>query len=387
MKTTRSSILANPWRAYPRRWGHPLHSMCSYMAMFPPALARYFIEHYSKEGDIVADPFAGRGTGPVEALLTKRVPLASDLNPVAVALNQAKITLPSKGRVIKRIGDLEKQFRRSRFKSNPPKDVALFFHRKTMREILWLKAHLNRESKVDRFLIGIVLGALHGTWTKKGQVRSYLSVHTPNTMSLSPGCMRNHLAKTGLKPQYAPTFDILRLRVNKIYSEDVPHAMGAAYFADARDLTKHIPQKWHGSVKLVFTSPPYLDVISYGKYNWLRLWFLGYDDYRPIEKATRGGSSLAGYLNFICDFGQNLRPLLKKNAYVVLVIGDVFSTRKNERLELGELVTALWTHKLGYRHVRTFLDEIRQEDKVSRLWGKDKTGKATKVDRIIVFKA
>ena len=89
----------------------------------------------------------------------------------------------------------------------------------------------------------------------------------------------------------------------------------------------------------------------------------------------------------MCDFGQTLKPLLKKNAHVVLVIGDVYSARKNESLGLGELVTALWTHKLGYRHVKTFVDEIRQEDKVSRLWGKDKTGKATKIDRIIVFKA
>jgi DNA modification methylase len=26
---------------------------------------------------------------------------------------------------------------------------------------------------------------------------------------------------------------------------------------------------------MVFTSPPYLQVIKYAKYNWVRLWFLG----------------------------------------------------------------------------------------------------------------
>ncbi|MBX3328698.1 MAG: hypothetical protein KF682_22720 [Nitrospira sp.] len=57
------------WRRAPRRWGHELHSLCSYMAMFPPMLPRVFIEWLSKPGDVVYDPFSGRGTTLLESLL------------------------------------------------------------------------------------------------------------------------------------------------------------------------------------------------------------------------------------------------------------------------------------------------------------------------------
>ena len=34
------SWLAPWWRNLPKRWGHAWHSMCSYLAMFPPSLPR-----------------------------------------------------------------------------------------------------------------------------------------------------------------------------------------------------------------------------------------------------------------------------------------------------------------------------------------------------------
>ena len=52
------------WKAQPRLWGHTLHPMCSYLASFPAALVHAFIARYSRPGDVVLDPFAGRGTAP-----------------------------------------------------------------------------------------------------------------------------------------------------------------------------------------------------------------------------------------------------------------------------------------------------------------------------------
>ena len=47
----------------------------SYMAMFPPALPHYFIRRFTKPGDIVLDPFSGRGTTAVKAMVTKSLEL------------------------------------------------------------------------------------------------------------------------------------------------------------------------------------------------------------------------------------------------------------------------------------------------------------------------
>ena len=61
--------------------------MCSYMAMFPPNLPHYFIEKCTQTGDVVLDPFCGRGTTPLEACLMGRAAVGNDLNCLAYTLN------------------------------------------------------------------------------------------------------------------------------------------------------------------------------------------------------------------------------------------------------------------------------------------------------------
>lgn len=80
--------MALEWRGAPRRWGHPLHSLCSYFAMFPPHVPRVFIEWLTKSGDVVYDPFSGRGTAPLEACRLGRVGVGSDANPLAYVLTR-----------------------------------------------------------------------------------------------------------------------------------------------------------------------------------------------------------------------------------------------------------------------------------------------------------
>src|SRR5258707_13297825 len=79
------------WKAQPRLWGHSLHPMCSYLASFPAALAHSFIARYTRPGDVVLDPFSGRGTAPVQAAAEGRVGVGNDLNPFAHLLTAAKL--------------------------------------------------------------------------------------------------------------------------------------------------------------------------------------------------------------------------------------------------------------------------------------------------------
>jgi hypothetical protein len=55
------------WKVQQRLWGHSFHPMCSYLASFPASLAHAFIARYSRPGDVVLDPFSGRGTTPLQA--------------------------------------------------------------------------------------------------------------------------------------------------------------------------------------------------------------------------------------------------------------------------------------------------------------------------------
>ena len=74
--------LAPEWKDQQRLWGHAFHPMCSYLASFPAALTHAFIARYSRPGDVVLDPFSGRGTTPLQACAEGRIGVGNDLNPV-----------------------------------------------------------------------------------------------------------------------------------------------------------------------------------------------------------------------------------------------------------------------------------------------------------------
>ena len=58
----------------------------SYHTKVPPEAIRPFIEHYSKPGDVVLDPFSGSGMTGVAAVLSGRRAILNDLSPAAVHL-------------------------------------------------------------------------------------------------------------------------------------------------------------------------------------------------------------------------------------------------------------------------------------------------------------
>src|SRR6476469_10360361 len=92
LPSTLPAIAIEPeWKDQPRLWGHSLHPMCSYLASFPAALAHAFIARYSRPGDVVLDPFSGRGTAPVQAAAEGRIGVGNDLNPLAHVLTAAKL--------------------------------------------------------------------------------------------------------------------------------------------------------------------------------------------------------------------------------------------------------------------------------------------------------
>ena len=83
--------IAPEWKDQQRLWGHRLHPMCSYLASFPAALTHAFIARYSRPGDVVLDPFSGRGTTPLQACAEGRIGVGNDLNPFAHLLTASKV--------------------------------------------------------------------------------------------------------------------------------------------------------------------------------------------------------------------------------------------------------------------------------------------------------
>lgn len=65
-----------------QRQGSSIHEV-SYRACFKPQLPKFFIELLTEKGDVIYDPFSGRGTTVVEAGILGRDIISNDINPLS----------------------------------------------------------------------------------------------------------------------------------------------------------------------------------------------------------------------------------------------------------------------------------------------------------------
>ncbi|MFJ8966816.1 DNA methyltransferase [Lentzea sp. NPDC102401] len=367
------------WRSAPRRWGHSLHSLCSYFAMFPPQLAHFFVDWLTEPGDAVYDPFSGRGTLALEAVLQGRRSYASDANPLAVALSHAKTRVPSRQTLLKRLNELRASYSPEPVRTeSEPEYISMLYSEMTFKQLVWLKEKLDRTNDVDCFWIAVILGMLHGNHNKNGEPRGF-SISMPNTFAMAPGYVAKYIEEHDLKRPSVDVFEMLERRLERI---DLPSAKRTGGRTWLQDATAQ-PPSWilKQRPKLIFTSPPYLEVIKYGKYNWVRLWFLG-QTAAEVDQKLMASASLPRYLKFMESVSANLKEIVAEDGFVCFVIGDV--RRGDTDLNLAQEV---WEHVLkeqGWHLHGIIADELPQNQKVSRIW-KHNSGRATKTDRLLLL--
>src|SRR4051794_26562786 len=411
--------IAPEWKLQQRLWGHPFHPMCSYLASFPAALAHAFIARYTRPGDVVLDPFSGRGTAPLQAIAEGRIGVGNDLNPLAQVLTAAKVEPASAAEARTRLAGLRLAWNAdaagwlelaTRVKASPgtdgvrvpaaggegepdaatepvPVEVARSFHPRTLAQLLLVRSRLDLDDPTDRFLAGALAGILHG------KTPSYLSTIMPNTFSMAPRYVATFVERTGYVAPERDVFDRLSAKLDRLYRQPLPATAGIALQGDARTAgtrtraalrARGLPDR----ARLVVTSPPYLRVLRYGYYNWLRTWLLGFDP-AAIDDALDAAHRRAPYLQFLREVLADLRPALTDDGIAVVVIGDVEMDRGKPSTEGHALAERAWEEAAlpaGYRLAGLVRDEVAANRKMTRLWG-DEAGRATKTDRILVLGA
>jgi DNA methylase len=363
------------WRAAPRRWGHSLHSLCSYFAMFPPRVPRVFIEWLTDPGDTVYDPFSGRGTTSLEAALSGRRAFAADLNPLGALLSGAKLEVPSRQSIADRLSDLERSF--SPTGEQAPDEIRMLYSQPVLTQLLFLRSQLSLKERVDRFITAVLMGLMHANHSEGGATRG-LSISMPNTFAMSPKYVRAFIRDHELIAPEVDVFEVLRSRIQHFHLPTQGWTHGKAW---RRDATRPPPRQLEGRVRLVFTSPPYLDVIKYGKYNWVRLWFLGHAS-KEVDAALMTSGSRSRYMAFMTSTLLQLEQVLAPDGVLCLVVGDV--RRGTSEVRLAEDVWAEVAEPAGWKRLASIPDELPTRHKVSRIWA-DNRVRATKVDRFLIL--
>lgn len=299
---------------------HRFHALCPYFAMFPESFVETWVERLSRPGDVILDPFCGRGTTPFQSLLMGRGALACDVNPVAYCITRAKTNAPDAAVVRRRVTRLANEFKRGKWSAEATQ-CSEFFHfaysPRTLGQLLYMRSRLNwSRSNVDCMIAALILGSLHGETNKSS---SYLSNQMPRTISTKPAYSVRFWREHGFKPPERDVFELLHDRITYRYESEPPRCRGTVLKTDMRELPRLIGDLAK-PIQCVITSPPYFNVTNFEEDQWLRLWFLG-----SLPKPTYGRIShddrhenAAKYWDLIADLWRVLGQVLASRANIVI---------------------------------------------------------------------
>lgn len=361
-----------------QRQASSLHEI-SYRACFKPQLPRFFIQALTGPGDLVYDPFSGRGTTVIEAGLLGRRVAANDVNPLSALLARPRFSVPPLERIAERLASIPLA-RGGRAEM----DLSMFYHRRTEGEIVALRSYLQErkalgeEDQLDQWIRMVATNRL------SGHSSGFFSVYTlPPNQAVSPERQININRQRNQVPEYreiAPR--IIRKSaslVRTLSAEETAFLARAGESAiflekDARQ-TPEIPS---GSVRLAVTSPPFLDVVQYAKDNWLRCWFNDISPQEAEENITMS-HSLEEWCQVMEGVFAELYRVIAPGGWVAFEVGEV----RKGKICLDEHTVPLGI-KAGFQCAGVLLN-VQRFTKTANIWGISNNRFGTNTNRIVLF--
>ena len=368
-------VYVNEFWTSKQRAGHSLHEV-SYRACFKPQLPRFFIDQLTTEGDTVLDPFMGRGTTLIEAVLRNRYAVGCDVNPLSKVMCGPRLTPPTLDEVTARLETLDLSYIGAL-----EEDLLVFYHEDTLRELYALRDYFknlgDKADSVDNWIQMVATNRL------TGHSNGFFSVYTlPPNQAVTADRQRIINEKRNQVPEYRDTRSLI-LRKSKSLLRNL-EATNLDSFKTYGKKSKivigsstEIQEIKAKSVSLVVTSPPFLDVVDYATDNWLRCWFnhVNQDDI-PIwihKKVT-------DWSNAMTDAFKRMFTLLKKGGYVAFEVGEV----RNGKIKLEDHVIPA-AERAGLVPIMVLIND-QEFTKTSNCWGVSNFSKGTNTNRIVLLK-
>lgn len=355
-----------------------LHEI-SYRACFKPQLPRFFIDRLTSPGDVVYDPFMGRGTTPLEAALLGRFAIGNDVNPLSQIFTKARLQLPTLEDVAGRLDDLK-----ILSKARDSLDLSMFYHPRTKLEILSLRRHLVRraarkyEDHVDRWIRMVATNRL------TGHSAGFFSVYTlPPNQAISQANQRKINKQRKQKPEYRNVKDLI-LRKTKSLLRNVTDEQRQTLLRvgrKARFLNGDAGRSRvlaDNSVHLTVTSPPFLDTVNYASDNWMRCWFNDLD-LQAIAQNLTVVRSLDVWMESMSRVLRELHRISSLEGVVAFEVGEI----RKRNLKLDEVIVPLGI-QAGFECAGILINQ-QKFTKTSNIWGIRNNRAGTNTNRIVVF--
>lgn len=344
------------------------HGYHRYPAKFIPQIVSRLVEKYTKEGDLVVDPFGGCGTTLVESKVMGRPSVGVDINPVAVLMTKAKKTPIEPAKVEAEFLKLKEKIAsfNENTKVNAPEHerIDYWFKPEEKRKLAFLFSEISKikdEDARDFFHCGLsnILKNC-SIWLQKSNKPTRDFKKKPS----DPFLIFSRQVKAMLRGNEA-FYNLLKDKGRLEIPCDV-------YCTDARK----IPVKT-SSVSLIVTSPPYVTSYEYADLHQLSaLWFeytkdlsdfrrrfigTSYHNKKELvlnseiaedikaalsEKDQKTAEEVATYFSEMNQVFEEMKRMLKKGGRTCIVIGNT-SLKGVEILNAEVFVEQL--KNLGFR--------------------------------------
>lgn len=370
-------VFVNEFWTARQRQAHSLHEI-SYRACFKPQLPRFFIERLTTSGEVVYDPFMGRGTTLIEAALLGRVPHGCDINPLSQVFGGGRLSPPIVGEITDRLNSIPLD--------NPadePKDLLAFYHPVTLRQISSLKNYFQmrlsagRIDATDLWLEMICLNRL------TGHSPGFFSVRTmPPNQAVSVKSQRKINERLNQTPPQRDIQKIILKKSRQLLGDVTPELRASLRKLNSQKMlitgnANHTPTIASNSVSLVVTSPPFLNVVDYATDNWLRCWFLDIDAQSVALTVPRKLSEWAAAMTAVF---HELFRVVKPSGHVAFEVGEV----RGGAVKLEETVVPCGI-AAGFEPELVLIND-QEFTKTANCWGVANNARGTNTNRIVLFR-
>lgn len=265
-----------------------LNAICPYYTMFPLEFPLRVLRRGARRGDLVVDPFCGRGTTNFAARMLGLPSFGVDSSPVAVALTQAKLADARAADVLRVATDILEAMP-TRVSVPQGEFWERAYEASVLRQICWLRKEFLRDCSSDSRLIlrAIILGALHGPRTKTAP--SHLSNQCPRTFAPKPDYAVRFWRKRRMNAPTVDMLEVVRHRARRYLGQRPARTRAQVVLGDSRHAEVFAGRRFRWAI----TSPPYYGMRTYIPDQWLRSWFLGGPsqvEYRPPDRELNHSS-------------------------------------------------------------------------------------------------
>lgn len=366
-------VFVNEFWTSRQRAASRLHEV-SYRACFKPQLPRFFIERLTSPGDVVFDPFMGRGTTLLETALLGRIPFGSDVSPLSSNLIAPRLAPPTLDEVEARLGQID--FARE---TDLPPDLLVFYHPQTLQQICSLRAYFLEKKSLDPLDRWIQMVALNRL---TGHSKGFFSAYTlPPNQAVSVESQRKINQRLKQTPEFRDVPARIFSKTKNLLSDltDATRQTLRQVQDRAKILTSpsdNVPGIADESVHLVVTSPPFLDVVDYAADNWLRSWFINLD---PQSVKMSSHRDITTWESSMRRTFSEIHRVLRPGGWVAFEVGEV----RGGRIKLEDSIVPAGT--AAGLTPEIILINSQNFTKTANCWGVKNNSLGTNTNRIVLF--